>query len=94
MPKAQAKPKLYARSEGSSAFIELAFRTPSYWICDPAVDIGFMPAGAVGADFKLSRERTLGDLTVDGRPGQPRSSEDGFQTNNTVWFRHGRAAFR
>ena len=43
------------------------------WIGDPAVDVGFMPAAPVGADFELSRERALGDLAVDGGPGQRRS---------------------
>jgi hypothetical protein len=52
-----------------------------------------MPAGAVGADFELSRERALGDLAVDGGPGQPGPSENGFQTDDTVfWFAHDRAA--
>src|SRR5437762_430039 len=31
----------------SPDFIELAFRTPRDRICDPAVDVGFMPAGPV-----------------------------------------------
>ena len=51
-----------------------------------------MPAGPVGADFELSRERALGDLAVDGGPGQPGPGKDGFQTDDTVWFAHGRAA--
>ena len=38
-----------------------------------------MPAGPVGADFELSRERALGDLAVDGGPGQPGPGEDGFK---------------
>ena len=53
-----------------------------------------MPAGPVGADFKLSRERALGDLAVDGRPGQPGPCKNGFQADDTVWFSHGRAASR
>src|SRR5207248_10444960 len=50
------------------------------------------PAGPVGADSELSRERALGDLAVDSGPGQPGPSEDGFQPDDTVWFAHGRAA--
>ena len=57
----------------------VAFWTPSDGICDPAVDVGFMPAGPVGANFELSRERALGDLAVDGGPGQPGPGEDGFK---------------
>jgi hypothetical protein len=51
-----------------------------------------MPAGPVGADFELGRERALGDLTVDGGPGQSRPDKNGFQANDTVWFSHGHAA--
>jgi len=51
-----------------------------------------MPASPVGADFELSRERALGDLAVDGGPGQPGPGENGFQTDDTIWFSHGRAA--
>ncbi len=51
-----------------------------------------MPAGPVGADFELRRERALGDLAVDGGPGQPGPGDDGFQTDDTIWFAHGRAA--
>ena len=40
-------------------------------ICNPAVDVGFMPAGPIGADFELGRERALSDLAVNGGPGQP-----------------------
>lgn len=50
-----------------------------------------MPAGPVGADFELSWERALGDLSVDCGPGQPGPSEDGFQTDDAVWLAHGRA---
>lgn len=51
-----------------------------------------MPAGPVGADFELSRERALSDLAVDGGPGEPGPGEQGFQADDTVWFAHGRAA--
>src|SRR5581483_11626537 len=51
-----------------------------------------MPAGAVGADFELSREGALGDLAVDGGPRQPGPGEDGFQADDTLWFAHGGAA--
>src|SRR6185437_12387561 len=44
------------------------------------------------ADFELGRERALGDLTVDGGPGQPGPGKDSLQTDDTVWFAHGRAA--
>ena len=54
----------------STNLINVAFRAPCDWIGNPAVDVGFMPAGAVGADFELSREGALGDLAVDGGPGQ------------------------
>jgi hypothetical protein len=76
----------------SSGLIELAFRTPRYGICDPTIDVRFMPASTVGADLELSRERPLGDLAVDGGPGQPGPGENGFQTDDTVWFSDGRAA--
>ena len=51
-----------------------------------------MPAGSVGADFELGRERALGDLTVDGGPGESRPDKNGFQANDTVWVSHGHAA--
>jgi len=51
-----------------------------------------MPAGPVGADFELSRERALGDLAVDGGPGQPGPGKNGFQADDTVWLAHGRGA--
>ena len=51
---------------GSLDFVELASRAPSDGICDPAVDVGFMPAGPVDADFDLRWERALSDLAVDG----------------------------
>src|SRR6516165_8146490 len=76
----------------STDLIELAFRTPGCRIGDPAVDVGFMPAGPVGADFELSRKRTLGDLSVDGGPGQPGPGKDGLQADDTVRFAHGCAA--
>ena len=62
---------------------------PTDRVLDPAIDIGFMPARAVGADLKLRGERALGDLAVEGGPGQPGSREDGFQADDTVWFAHG-----
>jgi hypothetical protein len=76
----------------SSDLIELAFRTPSDWICDPSVDFGFMPSSPVGADFELSRERALSDLAVDGGARQPGPGKNGFQADNPIWFAHGRAA--
>src|SRR6516165_10381749 len=70
----------------------LMFRTPRDGICDPAIDVRFMPAGPVGADFELSREGAFGDLAVDGGPGQPGPGKNGFQADDTVRFAHGRAA--
>jgi hypothetical protein len=85
-------PLLSACFYSSPDLIELAFRTPSDGICNPAVKIRFMPAAPVGADFELSRKRTLDDLAVDGGPGQPGPSKNGFQSDDPVWFTHGRAA--
>lgn len=65
--------------------IALAFRAPSNRIGDPAVDVGFMPAGAVDANLDLGRERSLGDLAVDGGAGQSRPDKNGFQTDDTVF---------
>ena len=76
----------------SPNLIELTFWTPRDGICDPAVDVGFMPAGPVGADFELNRERALSDLAVDSGPGQPSPGKNGFQADDTVWFSRGRAA--
>src|SRR3954466_12784351 len=78
--------------EASSDRIELAFRAPCDGIGDPAVDVGLMPASPVGADFELSGERALGYLAVDGGSGQPGPGKDSSQTDDTVWFAHGRAA--
>jgi hypothetical protein len=76
----------------SHYFIEPAFRTPCGGIGDPAVDVGLMPAAPVDADLDLSRECPLVDLAVDGRPGQPGSGNDGFESNDPIWFGHGKAA--
>ena len=72
--------------------VALGFRTPRHGICDPAVDVGFLPARAVDTDPELNRERSLGDLAVDGGPGQPGPGKDGFQTDDPVWlsFQSGR----
>jgi len=82
----------WQKSAGSPNLIELTFRTPRHGIGDPAVDIGFPPASAVDADPDLGRERTLGDLSVYGGPGQAGPAENGFQADDTVWFGHGCAA--
>ena len=79
---------------GSAGFLEPAFLTPANWICNPAIDVGFMPARAVAADLELGRERALGDLAVDGGPGQPGPGKDGFQPDDTVWLAHGCDALR
>ena len=44
-----------------------------------------MPAGAVDADLDLGRERTLGNLAVDGGPGQPGPGKHGSQADDTVF---------
>src|SRR5690606_10328803 len=72
--------------------VELAARLPSGRIGDPAVNVGFMPSCAVDADPELGRERALGDLAVDGGPGQPGAGKNGLQTDDTVWLTHGCAA--
>src|SRR5260370_20606913 len=51
-----------------------------------------MPTSPVGADFEVGRERALGNLEVDGGSGQPGPGKNSFQTDDTVWFAHGRAA--
>ena len=51
-----------------------------------------MPARAVGTNLELSWERALGDLAVDGGPGEPGPGENGFQADDTLWLVHGRAA--
>src|SRR3954464_3031070 len=80
------------RPQASTGRIELALRAPSDGICDPVVNVGLMPAATVDADPDLRRERALGNLAIDGGAGQPGSGEDGFQTDDPVWFAHGRAA--
>ena len=80
------------RSPTSSDRIELALRSPCDGIGNPAVDVGFMPAAPVDADLDLRRERALGNLAVDGGSGQPGPGKDRFQTDDAVWFAHGRAA--
>src|ERR1700735_2972845 len=65
---------------------------PSGGIGDPTVDVGFVPAGAVDADFQLGWERALGDLAVDGGPGQAGAGENGFQADDTGCYEHGCAA--
>src|SRR5271165_1068879 len=76
----------------SPDFVKSIFRVPRDGICDPAVDVRFMPAGPVGADLDLRRERALGNLAIDGGTGQPGPGKNGFQADNTLRFSHGRAA--
>src|SRR6185295_6270328 len=78
--------------DASSDRIELAFRAPCDGIGDPAVDVGLMPAAPINADLDLRRERALGDLAVDGGPGQPGPGKHGSQADDTVWCAHNRAA--
>jgi hypothetical protein len=72
--------------------VELASRLPCDRIGDPAIDVGFPPASAVDADLDPRRKRALGDLAVDGRPGQAGAGENGFHADDTVWCEHGCAA--
>jgi len=72
--------------------IELALRSPRDWISNPAVDVGFMPAAPVDADPDLRRECALGDLSVDGGPGQPSPGKNGSEADDTFWFAHSRVA--
>src|SRR5690606_30247411 len=65
---------------------------PRGGIGDPAVDVGFSPAGSVGADPELSREGAFRDLAVDGGPRQAGAGENRFQADDTVWLAHGRTA--
>ena len=51
-----------------------------------------MPASPVGADLVLRRERSFGNLAVDGGPRQAGPGKDGFQPDDTFWLAHGRAA--
>lgn len=53
----------------SQTLIALTFRPPRDGICDPSVNVGFMPACPIGADLELSWECALGNLTVDRGPG-------------------------
>jgi hypothetical protein len=70
------------QSRISLDLIKLAFRTPRAGIRDPAVDVRFMPARPVGADFELSWERALSDLAIDGGPREPGPRKNGFQTDD------------
>lgn len=73
----------------SPDFIELW--TPSDRICDRLISDSCQPAPLV---LILSRagERTLGDLAVYRRPGQPGPGQDGPYPDSAVWFAHGLAA--
>src|SRR5690242_11550816 len=81
-----------AQPPTSPDLIQLAFRLPCDGIVDPAIDVGFAPAGAVDADFELGRECALGDLTVDRGAGQTGPGQDGFEADDPVWLTHGNAA--
>lgn len=80
---------LFVPSPASPPLAAFAPRPPFHGIGDPSVDVGFVPAGAVGADPELGRERALGDLAVERGSGQTGPGEDGFETDDTVWFSHG-----
>jgi hypothetical protein len=69
--------------------VEFIARPPSDRIGNPAVDVGFPPSRAVGADLDLGGKRALGDLAVDGGPRQAGSGKDGLETDDTVWLAHG-----
>src|SRR5690606_6098225 len=72
--------------------VEFVVWPPAGRVGDPAVDVGFLPSRAVGADPDLGRERALLDLSVDGGPGHAGAGENGLQADDTVWLAHGRAA--
>src|SRR5579871_2062217 len=72
----------FSQSSGLNAS---TFRTPRDGICDPVVDVRFVPAGAIRADLELSWERALGDLAVDGGARQPGPSKNGFQADDTIF---------
>jgi len=81
------KISLVRRMGGAAAsptIIDLFSRSPASGICDPSIDVGFSPAGAVDADPDLRRERALGDLAVEGGPRQSGAGENGLQANDTV----------
>src|SRR5690606_12636221 len=75
-----------------AGFIGCPFRSPPDRIGDPTVDVGFPPSRAVGADLELGRKRALGDLAVDGGPGQAGAVADGVKADDTVWLAHGNDA--
>ena len=66
--------------------------SPASGIGNPAVDVGFPPAGAVDADPHLGGEGALGDLALDGGTGQPGPGENGFHADDAVCYEHGCAA--
>jgi len=65
---------------------------PSDRVGDPAIDVGFLPASAIGADLDLCGKGAFGDLAIDGGSGQPGAGENGLLTDDTVRLAHGCAA--
>ena len=65
---------------------------PAGGIGDPTIDIGFMPTGAVHADFQLGWERALGDFAVDSGTAEASAGENGLQADDTVCYEHSCAA--
>jgi hypothetical protein len=62
------------------------------WICDPAVEFGFLPSRAIDAQLDLWREGAFFDFPIDGRPGQAGAVEDGLEADDAVWFGHSRCS--
>lgn len=61
-------------------------------IGNPAIDLGFAPAGSMDADRYLRRERPFGNLAINRRTRQSCAMKDGFEANDTVWFWHVRVS--
>lgn len=52
-----------------------------------------MPACTGDTDLNLAWEGAFGDLAIDRGSGQTGPGKNGFQADDTIWFKHGRAAF-
>jgi hypothetical protein len=58
-------------------------------IGNPAIDGGFMPAGAVDADPDLTGKRALCDFSIEGGSGKAGALQDSAQADDTIGFWHG-----
>lgn len=56
--------------------IEVAARLPSGRIGDPKIDVGFMPARAVGADLDQAWEGAFGDVAAKATAPSPKCCSD------------------